>query len=70
MILEALFGFSLALNVSLDAPAITDSSRTVWLRMPVPKRDAALLPLVHRATDRIVHKVATDPRIRTGLRPA
>ncbi len=70
MILEALFGFSLVLNVTLDAPAVDGNSRTAWLRMPVPNRDAALLPLVHRATDCIVRNVAANPRIRTGLRPA
>jgi hypothetical protein len=70
MILEAIFGIALVLNVSLDAPAADESSRTAWLRMPVPTRDAALLPLVHRATDCIVQEVAADPRIRTGLRPA
>jgi len=67
MILQALFGLSLVLNVSLDNPVTSD--RTAWLQMPVPQRDAALLPLVHRATDCIVHKVATDPRYRAGLRP-
>ncbi len=70
MILEALLGFSLVLNVSLDAPRTDENGQAAWLRMPMPQRDAALLPLVHRATDCIVHKVAADPRFRAGLRPA
>jgi hypothetical protein len=70
MILEAVLGFSLVLNASLDTPPTGDGGQTAWLRMPMPQRDAALLPLVHRATDCIVRKVAADPRLRAGLRPA
>lgn len=69
MMLKTLFGFSLMLNVSLDVAA-TDDSRMAWLRMSVPQREAALLPLVHRATDCIVYKVSTDARYVPGLSPA
>lgn len=70
MILEALFGCSLVLNVSLDTPPVNESRQAAWLRMPVPRRETTLLPLVQRATDCIVRTVAADPRFRAGLRPA
>lgn len=37
--------------------------------MSVRRKQAALLPLVRRATDCIVHKVSADPRYRTDSRP-
>jgi hypothetical protein len=37
--------------------------------MSVRQREAALLPLIHIATDCIVHKVAGDPRYKADLRP-
>jgi hypothetical protein len=69
MILEPLLGLSLVLKVSLDTtvPASTDPS--VWTRLSVPQKDAALLPLVQRATECILRQVAADPRSRTDLRP-
>ena len=72
MIIESLFGLSLALNVpaskiSLDNPPAP--AQTAWLHMTVPQRDAALLPLVHRATECIVREVAADPRYRPNLDP-
>ena len=68
MILESVFGLSLVLNVSLSnsAPATTDPAN--WLQMSVPQRQAALLPLVRRATDCIVQKVSVDPRYSTDMR--
>lgn len=38
--------------------------------MSVRQREAALLPLVRRATDCIVRKVSSDARYRVDLRPA
>ena len=70
MILEAFFGCSLVLNVSLDTPPVNESRQAAWLRMPVPRRETTLLPLVQRATDCIVRTAAADPRFRAGLRPA
>jgi hypothetical protein len=67
MIIESLIGLSLVLNVSLDKPAA--SERTAWLQMPVPQADAALLPLVHRATDCILRKALADPRYGAEPRP-
>jgi len=69
MILESLLGLSLVLKVSLDAaiPASVDPS--VWTRLSVPQKDAALLPLVQRATACILHQVANDPRDRSDMRP-
>ncbi len=73
MILKPLFGLSLVLNVSFDAqnirtPAIADPAG--YLQMSVRQRDAALLPLVQRATECVVRKVTIDPRYRADLRPA
>jgi hypothetical protein len=69
MILESMFGLSLVLNVSLSTmvPATTDSAN--WLQLSAPQRQAALLPLVRRATDCIVQKVSADPRYSTDMRP-
>jgi hypothetical protein len=69
MIIESLIGLSLVSNVSLDNPAPAASKRTAWLQMSVPQRDAALLPLVHRATDCILRKALADPRYRADMRP-
>lgn len=70
MIIEAIFGLSLVLNVSLDVASPTDTpGRPPSLQMSVQQRDAALLPLVHRATNCIVRQVTTDPRYRPDLRP-
>jgi hypothetical protein len=69
MILESLFGLSLVLNVSLDTYKPAPPSPASWLQMSVPQKDAALLPLVRRATACIVRKVVADPHYQTDLRP-
>ena len=69
MIIASLVGLSLVLNVTFDNPAPTQTDRTAWLHMPIPQRDAALLPLVHRATACIVHAALADPRYRADMRP-
>ena len=68
MIVETLFGLSLALNVSLGSHDVALPDRSTWLQMSVPQRDGALLPLVYRATDCILRKVQADPRYRSDLR--
>lgn len=70
MILETLFGLSLVLNVSLDSqmPAPPDPAPAAWLQMSVRQKDAALLPLVRRATDCVVRKVTSDPRYNDEIR--
>ncbi len=69
MILETLFGMSLVLNVSLDTPApVVDSA--AWLMMSVRQKDAALLPLVQRATECILRKASVDPRYKAEMRVA
>ncbi len=40
-----------------------------YREMSVRQRDAALLPLVQRATACVVRKVSADPRYRVDLRP-
>jgi hypothetical protein len=61
MILEALTGLSLVWTASLDtAPPPADPA--TWLQMSVYQRDAALLPLVQRATECILRQAARDPR--------
>jgi len=72
MILKSVFGLSLVVNVALDnqtppLPVVADPSG--YLQMSVRQRDAALLPLVQRATECVVRKVAADPRYRANLRP-
>ena len=67
MILETLFGLSLVLNVSLDTPDPA-ADPTAWTQMSVRQKDAALLPLVQRATECILRKASADPRRKTTLR--
>lgn len=67
MILESLFGLSLVLNVSLDSTMPMPPGPNP-LQLAVPQKDAALLPLVARATDCIVGKVLADPHYRSDLR--
>ena len=73
MIAESLLGLSLVLSVSLDiqSPMPTDPSSETrnWSQMSVRRKEAALLPLVRRATDCIVRKVSTDPRYNGNNRP-
>ena len=69
MILEATFGLSLLLQVSLHATAPLSVDPGVWTQMSVPQKDAALLPLVQRATECIVRRVSADPRYKAELRP-
>jgi hypothetical protein len=68
MILESLLGLSLVLNVSLDSYQPLPPDPAAWLRMSVHRKDAALLPLVRRATDCIVRKVTADPRYSSDMR--
>lgn len=70
MILEAMVGLSLVLNVSLDAQTPSSSEPAGWLQMTVRQKDAALLPLVRRATDCILRKVASDPRYGGDMHPS
>ena len=68
MILETLFGLSLVMNVSLDTQ-VPAADPAAWMQMSVRQKDAALLPLVQRATACIVHRVSADPRYQAELRP-
>lgn len=69
MILEPLFGLSLVLNVSLDMQPPPATGSNGGMQMSIRQKDAALLPLVRRATECIVHKVFTDRRFSADLRP-
>ena len=68
MILESLFGLSLVMNVSLDT-ATPSANSADWLQLSVRQKNAALLPLVRRATDWIVRQVSADPRHNADMRP-
>ena len=68
MILETLFGLSLVMTVSLDTE-VPAADPAAWMQMSVRQKDAALLPLVQRATECIVHQVSADPRYKAELRP-
>jgi hypothetical protein len=69
MILKSLFGLSLVLTVSLDSKIPPPSDPADWLQPSVRQKDAALLPLVRRATECVVRKVAANPRYNHDLRP-
>jgi len=69
MILKSLFGLSLVLTVSLDTKIPPPSDPADWLQPSVRQKDAALLPLVRRATECVVRKVTADPRYSHELRP-
>lgn len=69
MILQSVFGLSLVLNVSLDSPASLRSDPAAWQQLSAPQRQAALLPIVQRATECIILKFAADPRASADLRP-
>jgi hypothetical protein len=70
MIVTSLLGLSLALNVSLIQ---SPNGPPVWSRnatqLSVRRKEAALLPLVRRATDCIVRHVSADPRLTGGIGP-
>ena len=68
MILESVFGLSLVLNVSLDTQLPSATVPATWTEMSVRQKEAALLPLVRRATDCIVRKVTADSRYRSDIR--
>jgi hypothetical protein len=69
MILEYLFGLSLIVNVSLDSRSPSASDPGTGTQMSVRHKDATLLPLVRRATECIIRKVAADQRYNQELRP-
>lgn len=69
MILEAMVGLSLVLNVSLGTETPPAPSPAAWLHMSAGQKDAALLPLVRIATDCIIQKVTADPRFDAAMRP-
>ena len=69
MILESVFGLSLVLNVSLDTQIPHRPQAPGWSQLSVAERQARLLPLVARATDCILRRIAADPRYRPDLRP-
>ena len=69
MILKAMFGLSLVLNVSLDTQMSQTSDPASWLQMTVRQKDASLLPLVRQATDCVVRKVVANPRYNNEMRP-
>jgi hypothetical protein len=68
MILETLFGMSLVMPVALDTQ-FPPAAPAAWMQMTVRQKDAALLPLVQRATECIIKRVSTDPRYTAELRP-
>ena len=70
MILEATFGLSLVLKVSLDTTVPISVDPSVWTQMSVPQKDAVLLPLVQRATACIVRRVSADRRYKPDMRPS
>lgn len=70
MIVKSLLGLSLVLNVSLDAQTPMPASPAAWSQLSVRQKEAALLPLVLRATDCIVRKVSADGRYSSDIRPS
>jgi hypothetical protein len=70
MIVKSLLGLSLVLNVSLDVQTPMPANPAAWSQLSVPQKEAALLPLVLRATDCIVRKVSADRRYSSDIRPS
>ena len=68
MILETLFGLSLVMTVSLDTQ-VPPADPAAWMQMSVRQKDAALLPLVRRATACIARQVSVDPRYSFNMMP-
>lgn len=69
MILEATFGLSLVLNVSLNTAVPASVDPSVWTQMSVPQKDAVLLPLVREATACIVQAASAGRRQSHAMRP-
>lgn len=69
MILESVFGLSLVLNVSLETRAAVPKTSIAWSQLSVVERQVKLLPLIARATDCILRRIAADPRYSADLRP-
>jgi len=69
MILQTLLGLSLVTPVALDSQ-VPPADPAAWMQMSVRQKDAALLPLVQRATQCIIRRVSADPRYKTELRPS
>lgn len=70
MIVKSLLGLSLVLNVSLDVQTPMPASPAARSQLSVRQKEAALLPLVLRATDCIVRKVSADRRYSSDIRPS
>jgi len=73
MILKSLAGLSLVMSVAFDqdvppTPVLADPGG--YMQMSIRQRDAALLPLVRRATDCVVGKVTADSRYEADMTPA
>lgn len=69
MILEAMVGLSLVLNVSLATEIPATPGPGPWQQLSVRQKEAALLPLVRTATDCILRKIGGDRRYRSNLHP-
>ncbi len=70
MLVPSLLGLSLVLNVSLDTQTPMPASLPPAPQISVRQKEAALLPLVLRATDCIVRKVSADRRYGNDVRPS
>lgn len=64
MIVKSLVGLSLVLSVSLDAEPPKPPAAVAWNHFSARHIEAALLPLVQRATACILRQVSADPRYR------
>ncbi|MGC1464687.1 MAG: hypothetical protein WA792_03045 [Pseudolabrys sp.] len=69
MILETIFGLSLVVKASLHTSPSIHSNPDVWPHVSVQQKDAALLPLVQKATQCIIGKVMANPRFTDHMRP-
>ena len=67
MLLETVVGMSLMLHVSIDRRTASESEPRTALHLSERQKDAALLPLVQRATECITRRVVSDPRYRVGI---
>lgn len=70
MIVESLLGLALVLNVSLDTQTPAPTNPAIWTELSRRQKEAAVLPLVLRATKCIVRKVSADKRYSADIRPS
>lgn len=63
MFLTALTGLTLLIHVSISPGVIAPETGETSIRLSAREKSAAINPLIHTATDCVVHAVSVDPRL-------